>query len=249
VQRDSQLPDAQAGIRLNVNGWEGVYTRDGIPRSRPLSLGVSGVGRQFDADAFTPPPTQTSNQVIGWGVSIDAMLPIIPAEDEFDRGNKLTLAGSYVFGSGIADLIRADGGARFPPLPNPARASPPPMYEANLDEGLVTFDRLGVLNTIDWEGFRIDGQYYLPPSGRVRLAAIYTQAYSKNMSKLYPQGGAEIELLTHVADRIRYIEGNVFFDVTPEVRLGTACIYTTVRYLDGEEPSNVRAKLTGKYFF
>ncbi len=249
AQRDSRLPDAQAGLRFTVNGWKGIYTRDGIPSARKLSLGVSGVARQFDADAFTPPPTQTSNKVIGWGLSIDAMLPVIPARDEYDRSNALTIAGSYVMGTGTGDLLRVDGGAKFPPLPNPARASPPPQYDANVNEGLVTFDRLGVLNTIDWEGFRVDAQYYLPPSGRVRLAAIFTQAHSKNMSDLYPQGGEEIELLTHVADRVRYIEGNVFWDVTPEVRLGAAGIYTTVRYLDDERPQNIRAKFTGHYFF
>jgi hypothetical protein len=249
AQRDSRLPDAQAGLRFTVNEWKGVYARDGIPSARKLSIGVSGVARQFDVDAFTPPPTQASNKVVGWGVSIDAMVPVIPADDEFDRANSLTVAGSYVRGTGIGDLMRVDGGARFPPLPNPARAAPPPEYEANVDEGLVSFDRLGVLNTIDWEGFRVDAQYYFPPSGRVRLAAIYTQAYSKNMSDLYPQGGAEIELLTHVADRVRYIEGNLFWDVTPEIRIGTAGIYTTVTYLDGESPYNIRGKATAYYFF
>ena len=180
--------------------------------------------------------------------AIDAVLPIIPAKDEYDRSNALTFAGSYVTGTGVGDLMRVDGGAEFPPLPNPARASPAPHYDANVDEGLVTFDRLGVLNTIDWEGFRVDGQYYLP-GGRVRLAAIYTQAYSKNMAGLYPQGGAEIDLITHIADRVRYVEGNLYWDVTPEVRLQTACIYTTVTYLDGEEPHNIRGKLTAYYFF
>jgi hypothetical protein len=249
AQRDSRVPDGQAGMRFTLNRWAGIYARDGIPKTRKLSLGVSGAARQFDADAYTPPPTQSSNRVIGWGVSIDAMVPVIPAKDEFDRGNALTIAGSYVRGSGIGDLMRVDGGAMFPPLPNPARAAPPPEYEANVDEGLVSFDRLGVLNTIDWEGFRIDAQYYFPPSGRVRIAAIYTQAYSRNMQALYPQGGAEIELLTHVADRVRYIEGNLYFDVTPEVRLGTACIYTMVRYLDDERPHNIRGKLTANYYF
>jgi hypothetical protein len=249
AQRDSQLPDGQAGLRFTVNDWKGIYTRDGIPRARRLSLGVSGVARQFDADAFTPPPTQTSNKVAGYGLSIDAMVPVIPADDEFDRGNSLTLAGSYVRGTGIGDLMRVDGGAQFPPLPNPTRASPPPEYDANVDEGLVSFDRLGVLNTIDWEGFRIDAQYYFPPSGRVRLAAIYSQAYSRNLSALYPRGGTEIDLITHVADRLRYIEANLFWDVTPEIRIGTAGIYTTVTYIDGENPSNIRGKLTAHYFF
>jgi hypothetical protein len=248
AQRDARLPDAQAGLRITGNRWKGIYARDGIPSARKLSLGVSGVARQFDADAFTPPPTQTSNKVVGWGISIDAMVPIIPAKDEYDRSNALTIAGSYVKGTGVGDLLRVDGGAKFPPLPNPARASPPPEYEANVDEGLVSFDHLGVLNTIDWEGFRVDGQYYFP-GGRVRLAGIFSQMYSKNMSALYPQGGAEIELLTHVADRVRYVEGNLFWDVTPEVRIGVAGIYTTVTYLDGENPYNIRSKLTAHYFF
>jgi hypothetical protein len=83
----------------------------------------------------------------------------------------------------------------------------------------------------------------------VRLAAIYSQAYSKNMAGLYPQGGSEIDLITHIADRVRYIEGNLFWDVTPEIRIGTAGIYTTVTYLDGENPSNIRGKITAHYFF
>jgi len=249
AQRDSRMPDAQAGLRLTANRWKGVYARDGIPSARKLSLGVSGVARQFDADAFTPPPTQTSNKVVGWGLSVDAVLPVIPARDEFDRSNSLTLAGSFVTGTGIGDLMKVDGGAEFPPLPNPARASPPPHYDANVDEGLVTFDRLGVLNTIDWRAFRVDAQYYLPPSGRVRIQGIFTQAYSKNMSSLYPQGGAEIDLLTHIADRVRYVEGNIYWDVTPELRLGAACIYTTVTYLDGMEPHSIRGKASAYYFF
>ena len=61
------------------------------------------------------------------------------------QGNKLTLTGSFVIGSGIADLIAQNGGARFPTLPNPALMNPAPEYIANIDDGLVTFDRYGVL--------------------------------------------------------------------------------------------------------
>jgi hypothetical protein len=249
AQRDGVIPDAQAGVRLTANEWNGMFTRNGIPRARPLSLGVSGVSRVFDVDAFTPPPTQTSNAVQAWGLSVDAVVPVIPVEDDYDRGNALTLTGSFVMGTGIADLMRFDGGAVFPPLPNPARASPPPMYEGNVDEGLVTFDRFGVLHTIDWQAWRVDLQYYLPPSGRVRLYAVYLETYSSNLFDLYPQGGAEIELLNYVADASRYAEFNVFWDVTPAVRVGAAGIYSTVRYLDGEEPYNLRGKLNGWLFF
>jgi hypothetical protein len=118
-----------------------------------------------------------------------------------------------------------------------------------VDDGLVTFDRFGVLHTIDWQAWRVDAQYYLPPSGRVRLYAVYLQTYSSNLFDLYPQGGAEIELLNYVADASRYAEFNVFWDVTPAVRVGAAGIYSSVRYLDGAEPYNIRGKLNGWLFF
>ncbi|MGC4086798.1 MAG: hypothetical protein QM756_02655 [Polyangiaceae bacterium] len=250
VQRDSQMPDINAGIRLDVGSWKGITTPgSNSTTALPLSLGVSGVVRQLKVDAFAPPPTQTANGITAWGVSIDALLPVIAARDSEDRGNKLTLSGSFVMGSGIGDLITATGGARFPTLPNPAQANPPPEYAGNIDNGIVTFDRYGLLHTIDWQAFRAGLQYYLPPSGRVSISINYTQATSKNMRDLYPQGGAEIELLTHVAEMSRYADVNLFWDVTPAVRLGLAGAYSAVEYLDGDKPHNIRLHGQALYAF
>src|SRR5690606_38829613 len=113
-------------------------------------------------DAFTPPPTQTSNEALGWGLAVDALLPVIPADDASDRGNRLTLLGSVVTGTGVGDLMNTLGGASFPTLPNPAQATPPPEYHGNIDPGLLSFDTQGVLHSIDWQGFRVGAQYYLP---------------------------------------------------------------------------------------
>ncbi|MFZ5896995.1 MAG: hypothetical protein ACOY0T_38410 [Myxococcota bacterium] len=249
-QRDSAMPDFNAGLRIGVNGWKGITTPGNTNTTAlPLSLGVSGVVRQFKVDAYTPPPTQNANAITGWGLSIDALLPILAAQNADDRGNKLTLTGSFVIGSGIGDLMTATGGARFPTLPNPAQANPPPEYTGNIDNGIVTFDRLGVLHTIDWQAFRAGLQYYLPPSGRVSISINYTQAHSKNMRNLYPQGGAEIELLTHVAETTRFADANIFWDATPAVRFGIAGAYTTVEYLDGDKPHNIRGHLQALYAF
>jgi hypothetical protein len=250
AQRDSMVPDANAGLRLSVNHWKGITTPGNVGTvALPLSIGVSGTLRQFKVNAFTPPPTQSSNSAMGWGVSVDALIPVIPATSARDRSNRLTLTGSFVTGSGISDLLNANGGASFPTLPNPAQANPPPLYSPDIDNGLVTFDTQGVLHTIDWQAFRVGLQYYFPPTGRLIFSANYTQANSKNMAKLFPRGGAEIELLGSVANVSQYADVNLFFDVTPAVRIGVSGQYTRVEYLDGDHPHNLRAMGQAVYVF
>jgi hypothetical protein len=250
AQSDSEIPDGNAGLRMSLNHWKGISTPgNGGTDAFPLSLGISGTVRQFKVDAFTPPPPQSSNSATGWGVSIDALIPIIPGKNADDRGNRLTITGSAVMGTGIADLVNAGGGASFPVLPNPAQISPAPVYTPDVDNGLVTFDSFGILHTIDWQTFMVGIQYYLPPTGRVILSGNFTEAYSKNMAELYPKGGAEISLLTRVAQLSRYADANVFFDVTPAVRIGASFQYTATEYIDGEIPRNLRWMASGLYFF
>jgi hypothetical protein len=233
-----------------VHGWKGITTPGNTgTRALPLSIAVSGTLRQFKVNAFTPPPTQRSNSATGWGVSADAFVPIIPAAHGDDRGNRLSLLGSFVMGTGIGDLLTSGGGASFPTLPNPAQANPPPEYTANIDDGLVSFDTQGVVHTIDWWALRAGLQYYLPPSGRLIVSANYTLGHSDNMAELFPKGGAEIELLTRVADRSQYADLNLMWDATPAIRFGLSGQYSKVEYLDGDAPHNVRIMGQALYAF
>lgn len=250
AQRDSAVPDAQAGVRFSYNRWRGISTPGNIGTlALPLSVGVSGTLRQFKVNAFAPPPTQRSNSATGWGVALDALVPIIPAAHADDRANRLTFTGSFATGTGIADLITAGGGAAFPTLPNPAQANPPPLYTPNIDDGLVSFDARGVVHSIDWWALRFGLQYYLPPSGRMIVSVNYTQAYSGNMHELFPRGGAEIELLARVADRSHYADVNFMWDATPSIRLGLSGQYTQVIYLDRDAPHNLRVMGQALYTF
>jgi hypothetical protein len=251
AQRDSGVPDGNAALHLTINNWQGVITTPAVSGStvQPAFLQVSGIGRQFKANAFAPAPTETSNTATGWGVSVDALIPVIPANGPNDRGNRLTLTGDFVTGTGIGDLINVNGGAMFPVLSNPAQTSPAPLYDANVDQGLVTFDTQGRLHTINWQEFRIGLQYYLPPSGRVFITANYIQGHSDNMAKLFPKGGAEIELLGRVADTSYYADTTLYWDATPSVRFGLMGAYTKVRYLDGDKPHNIRGMFLAQYAF
>jgi hypothetical protein len=256
VQRDSGVPDGSAGLRVSFNGWQGIRT-PGNERIEaiPLTLAVSGIVRQFKANAFAPPPTQSSNSATGWGVSFDAFLPIIPATNLVDRGNRLALMASFVKGTGIGDLISVTGGAVFPTLSNPAAAFPAPVYEtANVDQGIVSFDAAGVLHTIDWTAFRIGLQYYLPSTGRWILSGNYTQAHSANMAALLPQGTVPGNLQEHVADTFRYADAKLTFDITPVVRVGVYSQYTQTLYLptingDIDKPHNIRVAGQVIYLF
>jgi hypothetical protein len=250
VQRDSAVPDLQGGVRVSYQRWKGITTPGNVGTlALPLSIGLSGTVRSFKVNAFTPPPTQRSNSATGWGLSLDAFVPILAARDQDDRANRLTFTGAFVTGSGIADLITSGGGAAFPTLPNPAQANPPPFYTPNIDAGLVSFDTQGVAHTIDWWALRAGLQYYLPPTGRLIISVNYTQSHSGNMSSLFPRGGAEIELLTRVADRSHYADINLLWDATAAMRLGISGQYTKVLYLDGDAPHNLRATAQAVYAF
>jgi hypothetical protein len=251
AQRDSMIPDGNAGLRFNLNHWRGMITTSAYSGSSalPMFLQVSAIVRQYKVDAFTPPPTQTANHATAWGVSLDALIPVLPANGADDRGNSLTLTGSAVTGTGIGDLINSSGGAAFPTLPNPAQANPPPLYTPNIDGGLVSFDTRGVLRTIDWQALRVGLQYYLPGSGRFFVTGNYTHAHSVNMNKLFPRGGAEIELLAYVADTSQSADASLYWDATAAVRFGVTGAYTRVRYLDGNEPHNTRGMALAQYAF
>jgi hypothetical protein len=248
AQRDSEVPDGMGALRLAINGWKGITTAgNAITIAAPMSFSVSGVTRQFKVNAFAPPPPQSSNSTTGWGVSFDAFLPVIPARNAQDRNNRLTLIGSFTYGTGIADLQITGGGASFPTLPNPALASPPPVYTPDVDNGLVSFDTLGVLHTIDWYTAKGGLQYYLPERFILTLNATYS--HSKNMAKLFPMGGAEIELLGAVADSTEFGEAAILWDATAAVRFTIGGQYTRVHYLDGNEPHNVRGVVQALYIF
>jgi hypothetical protein len=166
---------------------------------------------------FRSEPGSQAVKTYGWGFAAQTLIPLIPIKTLKDRSNALTFVGEYTRGTGIADMYTfMDGGSRFPILPNPTLAQPAVVYQANVDPGLVTFDRNLNLATINWQAFVLNGQYFLPiDNGRVWIEGTYSRIWSDNIKDLTPfpsWGGIFTEM--------DYYDANLGIDITPAVALG-----------------------------
>lgn len=233
-QRDSAVPDGQAGVRLLINRWQGVQTISATQTAVvPAGLGISGALRYFALPEFTSAP-RNSQSTYGWGVSIDALLPIVPAKER--RAYALTFTGSYVRGSGIADYyVMLSGGVSNPLLPAGT------TFNSDIDNGLALYDRNGQLATVDWQSFMLGLQFYLPPSGRVWLAANYSQMDSDNTPDL---GSA-----TQAFNQLRWADANLFWDATSAVRFGLEYSFFQQSYADGTVAQNHRGWFSALLIF
>ena len=270
VQRDSALPDLQAGVRVALNHWKGMTTPgSGGTGALPASIGVSGLVRQFRVDPYAPLPAPPI-PLAGWAFAVDALIPIIPVKDSTDRGNALTLTAEFVTGTGDADQYTGmTAGATMPnvyPLPAdtpvnaggmsvPQATGAAPLvglpYTPDVDPGLVAFDSNGILHTINWQSFLVGFQYYLPPTGRLFISGNYSQANSSNIASLYHPDSPRQPWVNPLAvfHASRYVDANIFFDVTPPIRVALSFQRVAQELTDGTSASNNRFESTFLYFF
>ncbi|MEA2699776.1 MAG: hypothetical protein QOI66_4047 [Myxococcales bacterium] len=246
AQRDAEVPDIEGGIRLFYQGWRGRAVQgNDRPGLVPLSLGISGLWRHFAVKEYLELP-RAARKTTGWGVAINALLPIIPARNDDDFSNRLTLTAEFSIGTGVADRYSSlTGGSEFPALPNPKGLVIPPLFIPNVDSGLVTYDADERLRTIDWRGLVIGAQYYLPiPVVRVWVTGLYARVDSRNLKELTPltnQGG--------IFTKAEYKDVSLFVGVTPSVQVGLSCQVTDQQRGNGTSPQNTRVHVATNLFF
>ena len=242
--RASSTPDGQAGIKLSINHWKAWHTGGSASSGLDAAqIGVSVDGRRFSADAFPAQNKQVTRN--GYGLSIDALIPIVAATKE-SRANALTLTGSFVTGAGIADQYTSlNGGVSNPAVPNPTMAATAPTYTPNIDSGLAMFyangDGTYSLHPIQWTSEIVGLQYYLPPSGRLFLSVNYSHMSSGNVDDF----GAHNKTF----NASQFADLNVFFDLTPAVRFGLEGAYIDQTYTDGTDATDYRAQLSAFFIF
>lgn len=240
-QRDSGVPDGQAGVKFSLDQWSGAAAQGfGQAGIVPLSLGLSGIYRHFEMPAFRNEPGAESVSETGYGAAANAVIPVIPAKKADDKGNALTLTGEFSLGTGVADMYTGmDGGSRLPLLPNTrpggGTSVPAYVYPQNVDPGLVTFDRTWDLASINWQAFVVGLQYYLPiGGGDVWVSGVYSQIKSDNIKELTPapSWGA-------VFTKMEYIDASLGVAVTPAVSLGLSFQTLQQTFADEEAPTPV----------
>ena len=246
AQRDAEIPDLEAGLRLALNRWVGrTIQGNDRPEIVPLSLGVSGIYREFAVAEYLELPRRAV-KTNGWGLAVNAFVPLLPAKGADDFRNCLTLTAEFSMGAGIADRYSfLTGGARFPALPNPKGLSIPPFYRPNADNGLVTIDADENLRTIDWQAYVLGVQYYLPiPVVRIWVTGIYASLTSRNLAELTP-------LTNHgnIFTSARYMDGSLFVGITPDVQVGFSLQVTDQTIGNGPTPRNIRAHMATNLFF
>jgi hypothetical protein len=233
-QRASSTPDGHAGIKLSYDKWKAFHTAGGSGSALDsAAIGVSAIGRRFAVNEFTANPgAQVTRN--GYGVSVEALIPIIPGTKEH-KEHALTLTGDFVTGAGLADMYTGlSGGVGQPALPNPGMTNPAPVYTPNVDNGLVQFVADGTLHPVQWTSYMIGAQYYLPPSGKVWVSGNYSHMSSDNAHAF---GAA-----SKVWDRSSWADGNLFCDVTPAVRIGLEVAWFHQTYVDKTDATNYRAQ-------
>lgn len=240
-QRAGGAPDGQAGLKLAYDKLKAFHIVGGAGSTLESAMvGVSVIGRRFSVDEFKATPVDAVNRN-GYGLALNALVPVVPATKD-GRANAFTLLGEFITGGGIADLYSGlSGGVRQPALPNPMMTTPAPTYTPNVDNGLVMFKTDGTLHPVRWQSIGAGAQYFLPPSGKVAIVANYSHLSSDNAHAFGPANA--------VFDKQDFVDGNVFFDIAPAVRLGIDVVWLRQTYVDGVEATDVRSQLTGYLIF
>ncbi len=240
VQRASEAPEMQGGVRATLNHWKGKRT-DGSTGTtvEPASIGVSGDLKYVRLPTF-PDATSTVDKV-GTSIAFDAFLPVLPANDGGKSGNDLSITGEFATGYGTADQYSGfTGGVGFPTPPNPTGANPAPTYPQNIDNGIVSFDSADQLHFVQWYTGFVGLQYYWPiKGGKVWTTVNYSHAESPNATSL----GS----LAKTRASIDWFNVDLFADPFPGFRLGLSYGRTWDHYGDKQEAVNDR--VIGSAFF
>jgi hypothetical protein len=234
VERDSSIPNGEAGVRFTYGGWKGSFTAaSGDVTVDPMSIGISGTVRDL---AHPSGNAGQETHVVGSAVAVDAMIPILPASNPKDVSNSLVFTGEFTTGKGYGDLFSSwSGGLSYLATPSAAGSQIP-----NLDAGLAGFDGNNVYQLVDLQTFNVGLQYHLPAQLDTWVNVSYAQLNSDNVDSLT----GSIAAGSFAYNRLQLITANLYHDFTPWIRAGVEYAHTMTTYQDGVQANNDRVQIS-----
>jgi hypothetical protein len=237
-QRDSGVPEGEAGIHFAVNKWTATQTLGATGTTvAPLSIAVTGDARKVSVpylNSTNAKPTGSASKSSG-AIAVDLFLPVIPGRKE-EHDNSLSLLGEFATGYGIVDMFTGlASGVTWP-------AIAPAAYNPQIDPGIVTYNSAGALQFIQYTSFRGGLQYYLPGlRGKMWIAGNFSRVESSNASQL---GAPDATLKA-----LDWFDALIMGDLTPAVRLGLEYANYNTEYGDAIHAIDHRVQLGTYYIF
>jgi hypothetical protein len=134
------------------------------------------------------------------------------------------------------------GGVGFPALPNPTNAATAPVYQADIDSGIVTYDSKGGIHGIQWTTYLLGLQYYLPGTqGNVWISGNVSH---QNSANTHYYGTASALRASET-----WFDANIFVQPLPPLRIGAEYANFNDKYVDGQSAINHRLQLSGFFIF
>ena len=239
-QMDSEFPDLQGGLKLNIPGWTGVQSIGSTSTTiSPASVAVTGAYRRFNLATAAAvngvaggTNTKSTASVEGSAVAVDAFIPIIPATKR--GGLAISLLGSASTGSGYSDLFSGLTGGAGVGQPVGVAAATYTTFQ-DIDPGMAGWDINGVLRTVNWRTLLLDGQISF---GQFVLAGNYSNVYSDNVQLF---AGANWYQQT-------WWDANIIWDPWPGVRFGLEYARTLQRKVVANGLANNSRLFLGSFF-
>jgi len=225
-QRDGNMPDIQAGVRVLLPKWTGVHTVGVNTSVDAGGFGTYTVVRRYAVARPMAPATENVTAT-GWGISAEAFLPIIPATAAH-RANALSFTGEFVYGRGTADLYSGIIGT--------------PAAGTDVDTGLVALDAAGTLHTIQWTSLIAGLQYYAPPDGRVWAAVNFGLMDSSNAAANGAASAATYK-------QSHFVDLCGFFNINAAARVALEYAWFNQTRFDDTDTTNHRLQINAYYIF
>src|SRR5579862_4358951 len=245
VERGSNTPDLQAGIKFSLPDWVGYHSIGAAGGSiDAAAIGLSGCYRDFrvprpGAAFFAPQIPSDSVSARGEAGCLDIFLPLLHPDKE-SKANSLSFTGEILYGKGINDLYTGFSGVS---------AGAAGAVAGVADNGFVGWENQH-LEAVQWRTTMLGLQYVLPGDGAWWIAFNYSTCKSDNMNKLGTApsaAGTPTPIATSFGGAAgtgafkasQWLNFDLFWDVTPAVRFGMSIDQYRDTYAGANNPASV----------